>query len=167
MPAETGDATANEERLRAAIGPRADYYLQRWREMGAKGSKTSWNWPACLANLYWFIFRKMWLALILFILANIVMSMVPMVLPIPNIYVLFLLIGLTFITGGYGNHLYRRQIEKLVAGPATLEQLRARGGTSPLALGISLALTAALVALAAVPVYHQIQAQRAARLHSP
>ena len=158
---------ADEERLRAAIGPRADYYLRRWREMDASGKSYSWNWAACLANMYWFIFRKMWLSLILFILANIVLSMVPALLPIPNKYVVPMLIGLSFVTGYYGNYLYRRQIGKLVASPATIEQLRARGGTSPLALGIALALTAVLVALAAVPVYQQIQAQRAARLHSP
>lgn len=167
MAAGIENAPAGEERLRAAIGPRADYYLRRWREMDAKGSKTSWNWPACLASLYWFLYRKMWLAAVVFLLANIVVSMVPAVVPVRNIYVLLLLIGLTFITGAYGNFLYRRQIEKLVAGPATVDELRARGGTSPLALGISLALTVALVALAAVPVYQQIQAQRAARLHSP
>ena len=167
MATRIEDAPANEERLRAAIGPRADYYLRRWREMDSSGKKTSWNWPACLANLYWFVFRKMWLALILFIVANIVVSMVPMLVPIPNKYVIVMLIGLTFLTGGYGNYLYRRQIEKLVAGPATLEQLSARGGTSPLALGIALALTIALTALAAVPIIQQIQAQRAAGLRSP
>jgi len=167
MAAGIENAPAGEERLRAAIGPRADYYLRRWREMDAKGSKTSWNWPACLASLYWFLYRKMWLAAVVFLLANIVVSMVPAVVPVRNIYVLLLLIGLTFITGAYGNFLYRRQIEKLVAGPATVDELRARGGTSPLALGIALALTVALGALAAVPVYQQIQAQRAARLHSP
>jgi hypothetical protein len=161
------DAPANEERLRAAIGPRADYYLRHWREMDATGKKTSWNWAACFANFYWFAFRKMWLALVLFILANIAVSMVPAVIPIPNKYVILMLIGLTFITGGYGNLVYRRQIEKLVAGPATIEQLRSRGGTSPLALGIALALTVALTAVAAGPAIKQIQAQRAARLHSP
>ncbi|HEV2816846.1 MAG TPA: DUF2628 domain-containing protein [Allosphingosinicella sp.] len=161
------DAPASEERLRAAIGPRADYYLRRWREMDASGRKASWNWPACLANLYWFLYRKMWLATVVFILANIVVSMVPAVVPIRNLYVIFMLIGLTFITGYYGNLLYRRQIEKLVAGPATLEQLRARGGTSPLALGIALALTAVAAVPLAIQVYQQVQAQRAARLHSP
>lgn len=167
MAAGMENAPAGEERLRAAIGPRADYYLRRWRGMDAKGGKTSWNWPACLASLYWFLYRKMWLAAVVFLLANIVVSMVPAVVPIRNTYVLLLLIGLTFLTGAYGNFLYRRQIEKLVAGPATLDELRARGGTSPLALGIALALTVALAALAAVPIYQQIQAQRAARLHSP
>ena len=165
MAAGIEDAPANEERLRAAIGPRADYYLRRWREMDAKGKSTSWNWAACLASLYWFLFRKMWLAAAVFFLANIAISLVGAVLPLR--VSLLAMIALSFVTGAYGNPLYRRQIEKLAAGPGDLEQLRARGGTSPLVLGISLALTVALVALAAVPVYQQMQAQRAAGLRSP
>ncbi|MEA3045283.1 MAG: hypothetical protein QOH47_3121 [Sphingomonadales bacterium] len=166
MAAET-DAPASQERLRAAIGPRADYYLRRWREMDATSKTVSWNWAACFLHLYWFVFRKMWVAAAVFILANIVVSMVPAVIPIPGKYVILMLIGLTFITGGYGNLLYRKQIEKRVAGPATLEELRARGGTSPIALGISLALTVAATALVVVPAVRQAQAERAAGLRSP
>jgi hypothetical protein len=70
------------------------------------------------------------------------------------------------VSGGYGNSAYRRQIAKLVASGAPDETLRRRGGTSPLALGIALVLTVALGALAAKPVLQQIEAQRAARLHS-
>ena len=83
MAADTA-APANEERLRAAIGPRADYYLRRWREMDEQRRTVSWNWAACLLNLYWFVFRKMWLAAALFVLANIVVSLVPALIPIPN-----------------------------------------------------------------------------------
>jgi hypothetical protein len=167
MSAATQTPPYDEERLRAAIGPRADYYLRRWREMDAGGKSVSWNWAACFLNLYWFVFRKMWLATAVFILANIVVSMVPAVIPIPNKYVIVMLIGLTFITGGYGNLLYRKQIEKLVAGPASLEELRSRGGTSAIALGIALALTVAGSALVVVQAARQVQAQRAAGLRSP
>ena len=113
--ADQHEALANEDRLRAAIGPRADYYLRRWREMDDKGSRTSWNWAACLASGYWMIFRKMWLALVLFILANVAVSAFGMAIPGLGRYTPALLILLTFVTGGYGNHVYRRQIEKLVA----------------------------------------------------
>lgn len=166
MAAESA-APANEERLRAAIGPRADYYLRRWREMDERSRSVSWNWAACFLSLYWFLFRKMWLAAALFFVANIVVSLVPGVIPIPSKYVVLMLIGLTFVTGSYGNLLYRRQIEKRVAGPATLEELRARGGTSPIALGIALALTVAGAALVVVQAVQQVQAQRAAGLRSP
>ena len=52
---------AEEEKWRLAIGPKADLYLTRWRAMAAKNSALSWNWAACLASLFWFAYRKMWL----------------------------------------------------------------------------------------------------------
>jgi hypothetical protein len=125
------DLSANEERLRAAIGPRADYYLHRWRVMDASGKSYSWNWAACLLNVFWFAYRKMWAATTAMALAYVVAT--PFLDPTNKMAfraAAFLLIGLSFVTGGFGNFLYRRQIEKLVAGPATLEQLRVRGGVS-------------------------------------
>jgi hypothetical protein len=131
MATQIGDGPANDERLRAAIGPRADYYLRRWREMDASGKSHSWNWPACLFNVFWFAYRKMWWAMAAMALATIVAS--PFLDPHNKLYfriAMFSLIGLSFVTGGFGNLLYRRQVEKLVAGGATPEQLRARGGVS-------------------------------------
>ena len=162
-----GGDSANEERLRAAIGPRADYYLKHWAAMDASGKKSDWNWAACFANLYWLVFRKMWLALVLFIIANILVSLPGAFVPALNKYTVVLMIGLTFVTGSYGNRFYRRQTERLAARDIPTEQLARSGGTSPIALIVALVLTAAIVALAAKPVLQQIQAQRAARLHSP
>ena len=160
MPAEV-EAPSDQERLCAAIGPRADYYLRRWREMDEAGKAFSWNWAACFANLFWLAYRKMWLALAGFILANILVGIIGAAIPALNRYTIVLMVLLTFVTGAYGNLLYRRQTEKLAASGASLEQLRARGGTSPLALGIALALTVAGAALVAVSAVQQMKAQRA------
>lgn len=167
MPSNSEDALANEERLRAAIGPRADYYLRHWREVDAKSKSYDWNWAACFANLYWFVFRKMWLGLVLFILANIAISALGAAIPAVGRYTIVMMILLTFVTGGYGNHLYRRRIEALAASDTPTDRLGKRGGTSTVALGIALVLTAALLAVTAKPMLQQIQAARAARLHSP
>jgi uncharacterized protein DUF2628 len=161
------EGDAGDQRLRAAIGPRADYYLRHWRAMDEKGKGYDWNWAACFLNAYWMVFRKMWLALVLFILANIAVSLIGMAIPRLDKYTFVLMILLTFVTGSYGNRFYRRQTERLVASGLPAERLAMRGGTSPLALGIALVLTIALGVLAAKPVLQQIQAQRAARLHSP
>src|SRR4051794_5262187 len=115
MPDDNDAALANEERLRAAIGPRADYYLRHWREVDAKRKSYDWNWAACFANLYWLVYRKMWLALVLFILANIAVSAIGAAIPALNRYTIVMAILLTFVTGSYGNHFYRRQIEKMAA----------------------------------------------------
>ena len=167
MSDSVSSGAADEARLRAAIGPRADYYLRHWRAMDEMGKGYDWNWAACFLNAYWMAYRKMWLALVLFILANIAVSLVGTVIPKLDKYSFVLMILLTFVTGSYGNRFYRRQTERLAARDIPAEQLARSGGTSPIALIVALVLTAAIVALAAKPVLQQIQAQRAARLHSP
>jgi len=141
MAAELDNAPANEERLRAAIGPRADYYLRRWRQMDESGKSYSWNWPACLLNTFWFAYRKMWAPTIVTALAYLVAApFLDPTRPMRFRIAALSLVGLSFVTGAFGNLLYRRQAEKLVAGPASLEQLRARGGVS-----LVLAIAAAVV----------------------
>ena len=166
MPENNDQAPINEERHRAAIGPRADYSLRHWREVDAKRKSYDWNWAACFANAYWLAYRKMWLALVLFVIANIAVSAIGMVIPALAKYTLVMAIALTFVTGSWGNGWYRRQTEKLAASDLATEQLAKKGGTSPIALTVALVLTVGLVVLGARPVLQQIQAERAARLHS-
>lgn len=142
------DAPANEERLRAAIGPRADYYLRRWREMDASGKKVSWNWAACLLNTFWFAYRKMWMPMTAMALAFVVATpFLDPTNPLRFRVAAFSLVGLSFVTGSFGNLLYRKQTEKLAAGPASLEQLGARGGVS---LAVALAAFVGMTALSMV-----------------
>ena len=143
-----------EERLTAAIGPNADRYLAKWRKMEADRSWLSWNWPAFLANLFWFAYRRMWLPLaagiILFLLASFMAGRDPA-------YVapawLFLLV-LAAISGAIGNALYRGQVTRLVAKadgldqPVALAQIRAQGGTSVPGLASALAVFLVLVVAA-------------------
>jgi hypothetical protein len=166
MTAETETGPSNEERLRAAIGPRADYYLRHWREADAKKKLYDWNWAACFANAYWLAYRKMWLGLVLFVVANIAVSAIGMAIPAIAKYTLVMAIGLTFVTGSWGNGFYRRQVEKLAGSDLPTEQLGRKGGTSPIALIVALVLTVGLVVAGARPMLEQIRAERAARLHS-
>ena len=149
MPANSEDAPANEARLRAAIGPRADYYLRHWRELDAKGKGYDWNWPACLLNVFWFAYRKMWGPMALMGLAYVVAS--PFLDPANRLLLkiaVVSLIALSFVTGGLGNRLYRARVMRIVAesdGPdeaAAFAQAKARGGVSlPAALGALVVLT--------------------------
>jgi hypothetical protein len=149
MAAMIEQAPASEERLRAAIGPRADYYLARWRRIDESGKSHSWNWAACLLSVCWLAYRKLWWPMGLMGLAFILAS--PFLDP-RNLLAFriaaFSLVGLSFVTGGFGNLLYRRRVEALAAGPATLEQLRARGGVSLAAAFAALIGIAVLGALA-------------------
>ena len=46
---------------RAAIGPNADLLSRPLAADGRRRARRcSWNWAACLANLFWFAYRKMW-----------------------------------------------------------------------------------------------------------
>jgi hypothetical protein len=151
---------------RAAIGPNADYYLGRWRGMEAKGKTASWNWPACLANIFWLAYRKMWLVLVGFVVASLVISLIGSVGPLLARISLLLSIGLTFVTGAFGNHLYRKQTEKLLAETSRgspeerLKWAGERGGVSVPALVISLVLAGLLAVLLVVAAIGQMRQNR-------
>ena len=157
MPANSETAPANEERLRAAIGPRADYYLRAWREMDAKGKSYDWNWAACFLSVFWFAYRKMWGPMLATGLVYIVTSpfLDPTNKPVFRIVAL-ILVGLSFVTGSFGNRLYRAQVNRIVAGTSATDavaanaQAAARGGVSlPAALGavVGLAVLSALAGM--------------------
>jgi hypothetical protein len=154
-----------EEKWRVAVGPRADHYLARWRAMAGRNANVSWNWAACLANLFWFAYRKMWLPMAGLIVAVIVLAVIGASGPGAGRVTLLLNIGLTFVTGAFGNHLYRRHVARLVAETSglpraeQLAQLGKRGGVSAPALAISLAVIGLLVLLVMVAAVAEQQNQ--------
>jgi hypothetical protein len=150
-----------EEKWRSAVGPNADWYLQRWRAMEAKASALSWNWPACLLNLFWFAYRKMWGPLVALVVALLVIGVLGAGSPAAGRVSMILSIALSFVTGALGNHLYRKQTARLVAQAASLEQLRARGGVSTAAAIISVAIVGVLALLAVLGAAMALQQQKA------
>jgi hypothetical protein len=51
------------EELTAYIGPRADRYrprFERFTRTGTTRFEFSWNWPAALAGMWWYLYRKMY-----------------------------------------------------------------------------------------------------------
>lgn len=50
-----------QEQFRAAIGPRAQYYLERFEKFERAGGRwvATWNWPAFFISSAWFAFRRM------------------------------------------------------------------------------------------------------------
>ena len=62
---------SDEVRYRAAVGPRADYYVPRFLSFDRPGaSKASWNWPAFFVTFPWMLYRRMWLtALVVFLIS--------------------------------------------------------------------------------------------------
>ena len=135
---------AQEARLRAAIGPRADYYLQHWAAMDAKGKAYDWNWAACFLSVFWFAYRKLWGPMAAMGLVYVVTS--PFLDPTHKTLfriVALSLVGLSFLTGSFGNRLYRAKVERIVAEAAGDDEAAKRGGVS---------LPAALIAVVVVVV---------------
>ena len=158
-PPPTPAAPANadeEEKWRAAVGPKADLYLERWKGMAERNTIVRWSWAACLANFFWFAYRKMWLpaaGMGFVYLLNVAVAANPGAARIMSL----LGIALTFVTGSFGTHLYRQQTARLVASTAgqpreaALETLRKRGGVSLPALWGAIGIVVLLVlAMAAV-----------------
>lgn len=150
-----------EEKWRAAVGPNADWYLQRWRTMEAKKSALSWNWPACLLNLFWFAYRKMWGPLVALVVALLVIGVLGAGSPAAGRMSMILSIAISFVTGAFGNHLYRKQTAKLIAEAPSLDQLRARGGVSKQAAIISAAIVGVLALLAILGALMALRQQKA------
>ena len=157
MSDQASSVPAGEEGLRAAIGPRADYYLGHWRRMDESRKQASWNWPACLFNVFWFAYRKMWGPMAAMGLAYVATS--PFLDPHHKMQfriTALLLVALSFVTGYFSNHLYRSQVERIVAESAGLDeaaaqaQVAARGGVSVPAMVAAVVVVGALSALAAM-----------------
>lgn len=150
-------APIDESLLMAAIGPNSDYYIQRWRQMDEKGSSISWNWPACLFNAIWFAYRKMWAPMIGVVIVCGLLAALGAANPALGKVTLLLNIGVTFLTGGFGNQLYRTHVHRLIGetaalpGPERVDAIARRGGVSKpavwLLIGLIVLLT--LVAVAA------------------
>jgi hypothetical protein len=154
-PAPPPLPAAREERLKAAIGPNADWYLGKWRKMEAGPSWLSWNWPAFLASFFWFAYRRMWLplaiAVVIFLLTSFIAGRDPAFVAPAWLF----LLALAALSGIIGNVLYRRQVTRLVAKadgleqPVALAQIGAQGGISVPGLATSLAVFLLLFVAAA------------------
>jgi len=146
---------ADTSLIEAAVGRNAAYFLKHWRQMDARNSSYSWNWAACLLNLFWFAYRKMWWPLIGFFVLFLMLGLVGLAGAAAGKVTLLIQIGFTFVTGGYGNRWYRNQTERLVqqtAGmspPEALDWVRPRGGVSVPALVVMIVF-AVLVSLLAL-----------------
>jgi hypothetical protein len=153
-PSPSPPPASDQELRAAAVGPNAEYFLAHWAKMEAKRTTIDWNWAACFANLFWFAYRKMWVPLVGYIVATIALSGLEFVGPNMMKVEWLLFVGFSFVTGYFGNHLYRKQTDKLVAEGAGLERearlahLRARGGTSKPALFAAIGIFVLLFALA-------------------
>ena len=159
-PAPAEAARSDPERLAAAVGPRANLYLERWRRMDGKKSSIGWNWAACLANVYWLAYRKLWLWFAVTAFAIVALAVIGGLAPRLGMATLLATIAISFVTGTFGDHLYAKHVHALAADPSLdLAGLAKRGGVSMPALIGAIAATFAAVAIAVVVAAQQMPPQ--------
>jgi len=144
----TGAASNALDDAAAFIGPNADYYIPKFQEMDAKNSIISWNWAAFFGQVFWMLYRKMYLYAVVILIAEFILSSFLFGIPALVSAVLF---------GLFGNWLYKRKVEEELAAAAHLEpaarkaQLAERGGITwvPVIIAAALVLIGILVTCAA------------------
>ena len=115
----------HEELQRAFVGPNADFYLAKWRQIAATGKPNSWNWAAFLLNAFWLAYRKMWNQALMALGAIFVLQLAGLF--VPGLYALTsgLVLGVCGYIGWRGNGLYHDTAERAIAQSATMGQDRA------------------------------------------
>jgi hypothetical protein len=161
----------DQERLEAAIGPNAAYYVSRWQAMDASRKQASWNWAACLGSLFWFAYRKMWAPTVILGLVFVALNLLSLLSSGLMIAGALLSIVAVSATGALGTSFYRQHVRRLVNQTGWLErepalaQLRARGGVSKPAVLILAAV--ALVIAGGAGYYGWRAGKRAAVSNDP
>lgn len=173
----TGTEDQKDEFLKAVIGPKnQSYYLRHFQRFSRDNKlSASWHWPAFFLSFYWFLYRKMWLAaLVYFLLPYALFIPVGLIAAIAGGsageavtglgYILYLL-GVFVVLPLYANALYYRHCNKKIAEAKIvskdpqrqLGELSAKGGTSGAALFVILLLPViaiiGILAAIALPAY--------------
>ena len=154
-----------EEEVRAFVGPRADYYINKWwLDPDNMGNATGFNWAAFFLNPVWLPYRKMYRAttilygsiLLETILEEIVFVGILGKPETPRALGNFVGLVAAIVCGAFGNDWYLSHSQKAItevrnqalAADAHLQALAKRGGTSAAAaLGFLMVLLFAAVVI--------------------
>ena len=165
------------ENFRAILGPKnQEYYLQRFADYEASGKTTlGWHWPAFFVTFYWLLYRKMWLAALLyFILPYVCTSVLGLItsllgesrgLMMLGCYLAYTL-AILLLPPLFANALYYRHCQSKIRQAEQLHNdrerqlgyLSAKGGTSSIILFVVLIVgfiaVIGILAAIAIPAYH-------------
>lgn len=160
----------------AYVGPHSTaWYVERFQRADAAGGlQAGWNWPAALLNFYWMLYRKQYLAAVVYFLAPYVvlglalgafaLGGVVAGASLAIVYLGFSLVSLV-VPGLYGTALIHYAARRSVAEarrrhsdyPGQLAFVAARGGTSKVGLVVIIVLglvtLLGILAAIAIPAY--------------
>lgn len=124
------------------VGKNTGYYQNKFDTITKTGSKITWNWAAFFLNIYWLLYRKMYLQAGGLFLITVVLNCIP--------YIGWLVsIGVTIAFGMYANSIYLDHIQKKLIEINSLDYsqrefaIQKKGGTNlvlPLAIVIGMVL---------------------------
>ncbi len=123
-----------EARYRAAVGPRANFYVPKFLRFDAGESRASWNWPAFFLGALWMLYRRMWSTAVYLFLISIGIGIVEGLIFEPLLgkqtsdrisYATTL--GLMIVVGIVANMLYHGRIKRRIAqvSQSGLDELQA------------------------------------------
>lgn len=169
-------STGIGEYYKAVLGPKnQNYYMGQFAIFDAEGkTSASWHWPAFFITTYWLLYRKMWLAALLyFIFPYLFFVVIGMIAAATNgsantiigaVYLVYLA-AIFFLPPMYANALYYNHCKKKIAGVMAstvdtqrqLGKLSGKGGTSGIVMFILLFFLffafLGILAAVAIPAY--------------
>lgn len=91
------------------IAKNAEYYNQKFDQINKTGNKITWNWAAFFLNLYWMLYRKMYIQGGILVLVSIVTTAISSAIPFLGIILGW---GLNIVVGMYANSIYMSHVSK-------------------------------------------------------
>ncbi len=130
-----------KEELQAFIQARSYYYIPKWESFDPTLKRVApgtFNWAACLLNVFWMAYRRMYLFVIILVAFEAVcFSILEFFFRLPTSVTNSVGIATMVILGRYGNSIYRkhverkiRQIKTKIAPEFWSQAFRDSGGTS-------------------------------------
>lgn len=159
--AEIADAVSLNDRyplLARAVDNNFWTYAKRWHLGEANGRMARpWHWPALLFDVYWLLYRKMYLAALGFFGLGFIVGGVIALLPEFEVVALIVMLVLKLALCASANQLYRWHCDRLIARqqrrypdqPERVQaEVRRRGGTSAWAVVMGMVVLGAINVLA-------------------
>lgn len=156
-PTPSATATAGCAHTAAFVGPRYDYYQQKWAILEEGNGKIAWNWAAFFLGAAWLLYRRMYRYAFCFLGLVLIGDLATVLFGLPDAASRGLSIGMGVVMGWHGNAIYLRHVQSRLQKiqsehrPSDVErQLALQGGTdlkAAMALAIVTALLLALPSL--------------------
>ena len=158
--AEIADAVSVHDRyplLARAVGPYFGHYARRWHLREGGGRSRPWHWPALFFDIYWLMYRKLYLLAFVYLGLSFVAGAVIALLPAyetPAVVAVLLLkvalcVSANALCRWHCNRLVARMQARYADQPERMQaEIGRRGGTSALGLILAIVIMGAISLLA-------------------